>query len=122
MRHALDLDACRNVNLKPARVGGISASRQIAALCRSRGISLWCGGMMESGIGRAANLAVAALPGFTDPADMSPAAVLFESDLVDPTYDVAPDGTVAVPTSAGLGFPVDLDRVRRRTLRQATVT
>lgn len=122
VRHALDLDACRNVNLKPARVGGISASRQIAALCRSRGISLWCGGMMESGIGRAANLAVAALPGFTDPADMSPAAVLFESDLVDPTYDVAPDGTVAVPTSAGLGFPVDLDRVRRRTLRQATVT
>lgn len=122
VRRALDLDACRNVNLKPARVGGITASRQVAALCRSRGVPLWCGGMMESGIGRAGNLAVASLPGFTDPADMSPASVLFESDLVDPTYQVSADGSVAVPTSAGLGFPVRADRVQRRTLRRATVT
>jgi len=121
VRHALDLDACRNVNLKPARVGGISASLQIAEICRQRGVPLWCGGMMESGIGRAGNLALCSLPAFTDPADMSPASVLFESDLVDPTYEVDPDGTIAVPAQPGLGFDVRLDRVEARAVQRAAV-
>src|SRR3954469_20106201 len=118
VRRALDLDACRNVNLKPARVGGITESLLIAELCQERGVPLWCGGMMESGIGRAANLALCSLEAFTEPADMSPASVLFERDLVDPTYDVAPDGTIAVPTQHGLGFDVCLDRVAGQTLRR----
>src|SRR3954451_22253258 len=118
VRRALDLDACRNVNLKPGRVGGITESLRIAELCRERGVPLWCGGMMESGIGRAANLALSSLAAFTEPADMSPASVLFERDLVDPTYDVTPDGTIAVPTEHGLGFDVCLDRVAEQTLRR----
>lgn len=118
VRRALDLDACRNVNLKPARVGGISESMRIAELCRDRGVPLWCGGMMESGIGRAANLALCSLPAFTQPADMSPASVLFERDLVDPTYDVSSDGTIAVPTQPGLGFDVCRDRIAEQTLRR----
>ncbi len=121
VRRALDLDACRNVNLKPSRVGGITASLEIAELCRSRGVPLWCGGMMESGIGRAGNLALCSLPAFTHPADMSPASVLFSWDLVDPTYEVASDGTIAVPEAAGLGFDVRLDRVEAQLVRRTVV-
>jgi O-succinylbenzoate synthase len=121
VRRALDLDACRNVNLKPSRVGGITASLQIAELCRSRGVPLWCGGMMESGIGRAGNLALCSLPAFTHPADMSPASVLFSWDLVDPTYEVAADGTIAVPDAAGLGFDVRVDRVEAQLVRRTVV-
>lgn len=121
VRRALDIDACRNVNLKPGRVGGITASLQIAELCADRGVPLWCGGMMESGIGRAGNLALCALPAFTQPADMSPASVLFEWDLVDPTYEVSLDGTVDVPNRPGLGFSVRRDRIDAQSVRQATV-
>jgi O-succinylbenzoate synthase len=121
VRRALDIDACRNVNLKPGRVGGLTASLRIAELCKSRGVALWCGGMMESGIGRAGNLALCSVPAFTEPADMSPASVLFAWDLVDPTFEVAPDGTVAVPDAAGLGFAVRLDRVEEQTVRRAVV-
>lgn len=121
VRRALDIGACRNVNLKPARVGGITASLQIAGLCRTRGVPLWCGGMMESGIGRAGNLALCSLPAFTEPADMSPASVLFEWDLVDPTYEVGPDGMIAVPSLPGLGFDVRGDRVAAQTVRRAVV-
>src|SRR4051794_11862757 len=121
VRRALDIDACRNVNLKPSRVGGITESLRIAALCAERAVPLWCGGMMESGIGRASNLALCSLPAFTDPADMSPASVLFESDLVDPTYEVESDGTIAIPSKPGLGFDVDVDRIEERTVERATV-
>jgi len=121
VRRALDIDACRNVNLKPSRVGGITESLRIAALCAERGVPLWCGGMMESGIGRASNLALCSLDAFTDPADMSPASVLFEGDLVDPTYEVKADGTIDIPTQPGLGFDVRVDRVEARTVNHAVV-
>jgi O-succinylbenzoate synthase len=121
VRRALDIDACRNVNLKPARVGGITASMEIVELCRSRGVPLWCGGMMESGIGRAGNLALCSLPGFTEPADMSPASVLYAWDLVDPTFEIAVDGTVEVPERIGVGFPVRADRITDQLVRRTVV-
>ena len=121
VRRALDIDACRNVNLKPGRVGGLTESLTIAELCRSRGVALWCGGMLESGIGRAGNLALCSVAGFTDPADMSPASVLFAWDLVDPTFEVEPDGTVRVPDAVGLGFPVRRDRVEEQTVHRTVV-
>jgi o-succinylbenzoate synthase len=121
VRRALDLDACRNVNLKPGRVGGLTESLEIAEVCRSRDVPLWCGGMLESGIGRAGNLALCSVAGFTDPADMSPASVLFAWDLVDPTFEVDPDGTVRVPDGVGLGFPVRRDRVDEQTVHRAVV-
>jgi O-succinylbenzoate synthase len=121
VRRALDIGACRNVNLKPGRVGGIAASLAIHELCLARQVPLWCGGMLESGIGRAANLALAALPGFTDPADMSPASLLFAWDLVDPTYEVRPDGTIEVPESPGLGFTVSRKRLEEAVLRRELV-
>jgi o-succinylbenzoate synthase len=121
VRRALDIGACRNVNLKPGRVGGLTASLLIAELCAERGVPLWCGGMIESGIGRAGNLALSSLPAFTEPADMSPASVLFSWDLVDPTFEVGADGTIAVPAEVGLGFPVRADRIAAQTLRHAVV-
>jgi o-succinylbenzoate synthase len=94
---------------------------RIADLCEQRGVPLWCGGMMESGIGRASNLALCSLASFTDPADMSPASALFESDLVDPTYELSADGTIDVPSQPGLGFDVCIDRVEARTVQRAAV-
>ena len=121
VRRALRIEACRNVNLKPGRVGGITESLSVHDLCREAGVPLWGGGMLESGIGRAPNLALCSLPGFTQPADMSPASVLFTEDLVDPTYRVDGEGYVAVPEEPGLGFPVDEARVRARTVRLVEV-
>jgi O-succinylbenzoate synthase len=121
VRRALDIGACRNVNLKPGRVGGLTESLKIAELCRSRGVALWCGGMLESGIGRAGNLALCSVAGFTDPADMSPASVLFAWDLVDPTFEVDADGTVRVPDAVGLGFPVRRDRLEEQTVHRSVV-
>lgn len=118
VRRALRVGACRNVNLKPGRVGGITESVAIHGLCVEAGVPLWCGGMLESGIGRAPNIALASLPGFTQPADMSPASVLFTEDLVDPTYEADADGCIEVPTTAGLGFDVAEERVWSRTVRR----
>jgi O-succinylbenzoate synthase len=120
-RRALDIDACRNINVKPGRVGGLTASLKIHDLCVERGVPMWCGGMLESGIGRSTNLALCSLPGFNQPADMSPASVLYADDLINPTYVVEPDGYVAVPTAPGLGFNVVPTRIIDRTVRFATL-
>ena len=110
---ALRMGAGRIVNVKPPRLGGISSSRAVHELCRRLGVPLWCGGLLESGIGRGANLAVASLPGFSLPADMSPARLFYAEDLVEPTFEVAADGTVAVPDQPGVGFPVVEERVMK---------
>lgn len=121
VERALALDACRSVNIKPGRMGGLLAGRRAAELCAERGVAVWCGGMIESGIGRAGNLALCALTTFTQPADMSPAGLLFERDLVDPTYELEPGGTIRVPDAPGLGFDVRTDRVDDQTVRRAVV-
>jgi O-succinylbenzoate synthase len=110
---ALRLGAGRIVNVKPPRLGGIAASLAVHDHCRALGVPLWCGGLLESGIGRAVNLAIASLPGFTLPADMSPARLFYAEDLVEPTFDIRGDGTVAVPDRPGTGFPVMEERVMR---------
>ena len=114
-RQALETGACRIVNMKIGRVGGYSEALRIHDLCLERGVPLWCGGMLESGIGRAHNVALASLPGFTLPGDISGSRRYFERDVIVPPVEVAPDGTVAVPTSTGLGFEVDLPFLESRT-------
>jgi O-succinylbenzoate synthase len=114
-RQALDIGACRIVNLKIGRVGGYSEALRIHDLCVKRGAPLWCGGMFESGIGRAHNVALASLPGFTLPGDISGSHRYFERDIIVPPVEVAKDGTVEVPTSPGLGFEVDVAFVESRT-------
>jgi O-succinylbenzoate synthase len=114
-RQALETGACRVVNMKVGRVGGYSEALPIHELCLERGVPLWCGGMFESGIGRAHNVALASLPGFTLPGDISASSRYFERDVIVPPVEVAKDGTVAVPTSPGLGYDVDVDFLESRT-------
>ncbi len=103
---AIELGACEVANIKPGGVGGYLEAVRIHDLCRERGVPVWCGGMLETGIGRAANAGLAALPGFTLPGDISASTRFYARDIVtDPiTID---DGHVTVPTAAGLGFEID---------------
>jgi O-succinylbenzoate synthase len=114
-RRALDLGACRVVNIKPGRVGGFTASLAIHDLCRARAVPVWCGGMLESGIGRLANVHLQTLPGFTLPGDTAASARYFEEDLVDPPVTVSREGTIAVPTRPGIGHEIVWERVERAT-------
>ena len=117
-RHALDLDACRIINIKVGRVGGFRGMLDIHELCHGRGVPVWCGGMLESGIGRLANVHLQTLPGFTLPGDTSASARYFEEDLVDPPVVVAPDGTIAVPDAPGIGHDIVWSRVEKATTRK----
>jgi O-succinylbenzoate synthase len=110
LRAALSVGACRIVNIKPGRVGGLHEAREIHHVARSEGIPVWCGGMLETGIGRAANLALAALPGFTLPGDTSASDRYFERDLTEP-FVLEPDGTMKVPDGPGLGVEPLEDRL-----------
>jgi O-succinylbenzoate synthase len=112
---ALDLESCRIINIKIGRVGGYSEALAIHDLCAARNIPVWCGGMLESGIGRAHNIALASLAGFTLPGDISASSRYFERDLISPEVTVASDGTVAVPDAVGLGFEVALPFIESRT-------
>lgn len=115
-RRALSLGACRVVNIKPGRVGGFASSRAVHDVCRAASIPVWCGGMLESGIGRLANVHLQTLPGFTLPGDTSASARYFAEDLVDPPVTVTSDGRVAVPEGVGLGHALVWPRIERATL------
>ncbi|HEY8224087.1 MAG TPA: o-succinylbenzoate synthase [Pyrinomonadaceae bacterium] len=112
---ALNIGSCRIINVKIGRVGGYSQALAIHDLCYSRGIPVWCGGMLESGIGRAHNIALASLPGFSLPGDISASSRYFAQDVIAPEVTVAKDGTVEVPRGPGLGFEVDLDYINANT-------
>jgi O-succinylbenzoate synthase len=115
---ALDLDACRIVNVKPGRVGGLANAVAIHDVCLERRIPAWVGGMLESGIGRAHNVALASLPGFTLPGDLSESRRFWARDLVTPEFDLV-DGRLAVPTGVGIGVVPDLERIEALTVRRA---
>lgn len=106
--HALSLGSCRMINIKVGRIGGYSQALAVHDLCYGRGVPVWCGGMLESGIGRAHNLALASLAGFILPGDLSASSRYFARDVIIPEVKVEPDGTVEVPGGPGLGFEVDL--------------
>ncbi|NJN18718.1 MAG: o-succinylbenzoate synthase [Oscillochloris sp.] len=108
-RWALELAACRVINIKPCRVGGMTAARQIHDLAQEAGVPVWCGGMLETGIGRAANVALASLPNFTLPGDISASARYFAQDVVREPFVLNPDSTLHVPNGAGSGVEVDRD-------------
>ena len=114
-RLALELDSCRIINIKVGRVGGYSEVLGIHDLCVARNIPVWCGGMLESGIGRAHNIAIASLKGFSLPGDISASSRYFERDVISPEVTVDPDGTVAVPDRVGLGFEIDVDFIKHMT-------
>lgn len=120
-RCALEMQACRIINIKPGRVGGLSQAVAVHDLCRARGVPVWCGGMLETGVGRASNLAIASLPGFTLPGDISASARYFRRDIIHERFTLNPDSTIDVPAGPGLGVTIDAEAVRLFTLTELTL-
>ncbi|MCW8809979.1 MAG: o-succinylbenzoate synthase [Ignavibacteriaceae bacterium] len=117
-RAAIGLDSCRVINIKPGRVGGFTESKLIHNYCASKNIPVWHGGMLESGIGRAGNVALASLPNFTLPGDISASKRYYKEDIVEPEFIVNKDGTMDVPTKPGIGVEVNINRLEKVTLRK----
>ena len=115
-RYALEMDACRIINIKPGRVGGLSQGLAIHELCQAQGVPVWCGGMLETGVGRASNLAIASLPGFTLPGDISASDRYFTRDITHERFTLNPDSTIDVPDAPGLGVTIDEDSLKAFTL------
>ena len=115
-RAAIELGACQVVNVKAGRVGGLLEARRVHDVAVEHGVPVWCGGMLETGVGRAANVALAALPGFTLPGDTSASDRYFEEDLTEP-FVLDDDGCLAVPTGPGLGVEPRPDRLEACTVR-----
>ena len=120
-RKALDLGSCRIINIKVSRLGGLLEAKRVHDLCHARGVPVWCGGMHEFGVGRAANAAISSLPGFTLPGDISGSDKYYVEDLVEPPL-LAPNGAMPVPDGPGLGVETIEERVERATLRRLTLT
>ena len=115
----ISLGAGRIINIKPGRVGGFAVSKAIHDLCHRNAIPVWCGGMLESGVGRAHNVALASLPNFTLPGDLSPSARYWTRDIVEPEWTMDADGMVHVPLDRpGIGVAVDMDFVDQITVRR----
>jgi O-succinylbenzoate synthase len=106
-RYAIEMEACRIINIKPGRVGGLSQGIEIHDICRTQGMPVWCGGMLETGVGRASNLAIASLPGFILPGDISASDRYFTRDITNERFTLNPDSTIDVPTAPGLGITMD---------------
>jgi O-succinylbenzoate synthase len=119
---ALRMEACSIVNIKPGRVGGYIEAVAIHDLCRERAIPVWCGGMLETGIGRAANLALAALPGFTLPGDISASSRYWTRDIVTEPFTVDAEGHMAVPDGPGIGVDIDFGHLEAVTTAVTEVT
>jgi O-succinylbenzoate synthase len=119
-RKALELGACRVINIKVSRLGGLREAKKVHDLCHQRGVPVWCGGMHEFGIGRAANVAIASLPGFTLPGDVSGSDKSYREDIVNPAV-LAHDGAVPVPKGPGLGHEPDEERIAQHLLRSLTL-
>jgi O-succinylbenzoate synthase len=118
---AIELGACRIVNIKQGRVGGVLEARRVHDVCEGAGVPVWCGGMLETGIGRATNLALAAMPNFTLPGDTSGSARYFADDITEP-FVLASDGTMGVPRGPGIGVTPREDRLGACTLQREVLT
>jgi len=117
-RAAIEMKSCRIINIKPGRVGGYTESIKIHDYCASMGIPVWHGGMLESGIGRAGNVALASLPNFTLPSDLSPNRKYYTKDIVETLFDLNPDGTITVPTGPGIGVEVNMKALEKYTVKK----
>jgi O-succinylbenzoate synthase len=120
-RHAHELGSCKIINVKLGRVGGHSEARMIQDYCLRREIPVWCGGMLESGIGRAHNIAMSTLAGFTLPGDVSASERYWEEDIIDPPVTVSRQGTITVPTGPGIGYAVNESRLESLVMRRQEI-
>jgi O-succinylbenzoate synthase len=120
-RHAIELGSCRIINIKLGRVGGHSEARRIQDYCHKRAIPTWCGGMLESGVGRAHNIAMSTLAGFTLPGDVSASARYWEEDIIEPPVTVSARGTITPPEGPGIGFAVNEARIESLVARRQEI-
>jgi o-succinylbenzoate synthase len=118
---ALDIGACRIINMKVGRVGGFSEALAIHDLCQAHKIPMWCGGMLETGIGRAQNIALSALSNFSLPGDVSASKRYWKEDIIDPEVEVSPQGTIAVTDKPGTGYRIKPDLIEKLTVRKQTL-
>src|SRR5437660_6189351 len=114
---AIEMGACRIINIKLGRVGGHSSAHQVHDVCQRHSTPVWCGGMLEAGIGRAHNIAMSTLPNFTLPGDVSASQRYWNEDIIEPEVEVTSSGTIPVPTTPGLGYAVKRDLVDRLSVR-----
>lgn len=119
--HALELGSCRIINVKLGRVGGHSEAKAIQSFASENNVPVWCGGMLESGIGRAHNIAMSTLPGFSLPGDVSASARYWAEDIVEPPVTVSPEGRIKSPDGPGIGYRVNEPMVERLTVRRETI-
>lgn len=118
---AIDMDSCRIINIKVGRVGGFSEAIAVHNAAAERGIPVWCGGMLETGIGRAHNIALSSLTNFSLPGDVSASSRYWTRDVIQPEVTVSKEGEISVPTSSGSGFRVDRERIEALTVRRQTL-
>jgi O-succinylbenzoate synthase len=121
-RKAIELGSCRVINVKTGRMGGHTQSRRLHDICQERDIPVWCGGMLETGIGRAHNVAMASLPNFRLPGDVSASDRYYSEEVIAPPFTLSPAGTIAVPDGPGIGVQVLEDVLERLTKRRETFT
>ena len=119
--HAIGLGSCKIINVKLGRVGGHSEAKRVEAVARENDIPIWCGGMLESGIGRAHNIAMSTLAGFSLPGDVSASARYWEEDVIGPPVMVSAKGTIMAPDAPGIGFNLNLPRIDALTVRKQTI-
>jgi O-succinylbenzoate synthase len=115
---AIALGACKIINIKMGRVGGHTVVKQIHDLCQTKGIPVWCGGMLEAGIGRAHNIALSTLPNFILPGDVTASRRYWHEDIIEPEVTVSAQGTIRVPSGPGIGFAPRLDLIEKFTVRK----
>jgi o-succinylbenzoate synthase len=120
-RQALEMGACKVINIKVGRVGGLSEAVAIHDLCQARDAPVWCGGMLETGVGRAANLALASLPNFRLPGDISASDRYYAEDITQQRFSLNPDSTIDVPDNPGLGINIDAAALERATLKSLSL-
>jgi O-succinylbenzoate synthase len=120
-RKAIDLKAGRIINVKLGRVGGHAQACKVEEICRASGIPVWCGGMLESGVGRAHNIAMSTLEGFTLPGDVSAGKRYWNEDIIEPGVEVTPDGTIIAPEKPGIGFDIKRKRVENLTVKTCRI-
>lgn len=117
-RKAIELGACKIINVKLGRVGGHAEAKRVEEICRASNIPVWCGGMLETGIGRAHNMAMSTLEGFTLPGDVSASKRYWHEDMIEPAVEVTPQGTIVAPEKPGIGFEVKRERIDKVTVRK----
>jgi O-succinylbenzoate synthase len=121
-QQAIDMDAGRIINIKLGRVGGFAEAKRVHDVAQAAGIPVWCGGMLESGVGRAHNIALATLPNFTLPGDVSASKRYWSCDIIQPPVEVTPAGTIAIRDEPGFGYELDRDFLNSITVRQECIS